>query len=186
MGYVYLFRPPVEVPACIVNLATMAGKPRVYTMATRPSVRLFVPSINSISGMCCICCEQEISTNSCGAGAGAQQQTWVASCWQPTEETEHRLVNSTPEGLRRWIERTTYVRQTVQSTCPPQRSAAGPHSLPASPASQSDQGTAVCPGRTSAPSGESAARCCRLSTAGSAPTAAGRGTPTPGESHNTN
>jgi len=28
------------------------------------------------------------------AGIGAQQQMWVASCWQPTKEAQHRLVIS--------------------------------------------------------------------------------------------
>ena len=50
-----------------------------------------IDSSNGGQRVCCwALCGQNISIDSCGrraAGAGAQQQMWVASRWQPTEET---------------------------------------------------------------------------------------------------
>jgi len=71
---------------------------RVYVTVWRPSVRLSVPPINSSNNgrwVCCWApCAREISIDSrgrCATGARAQQQMRVASCWEPTEEAQHRL-----------------------------------------------------------------------------------------------
>ena len=72
--------------------------PTVTTVGC-PSAHLSVPSIDSSYGCWRLCywapCGQEISTNSCGraAGAGAQQQMRVASCWESTKKAQHRLDN---------------------------------------------------------------------------------------------
>jgi len=64
----------------------------------RLSVCLSVPSIDSSSGSRWVCCwapcGQEISIASAlpAPCAGAQQQMRVASCWQPTKESQYRLV----------------------------------------------------------------------------------------------
>jgi len=57
----------------------------------RPSVCLSVPSIDSSNAGRRVCCWAP-----CGRAAGSvlqdQQRMRVASCWEPTEETRHRLV----------------------------------------------------------------------------------------------
>ena len=80
----------------LIMLLTMPAYYMEQGCNGRASVHLSVPLTDSSSRgqwVCCqVLCGQEILIDTCGgcaAGAGAQQQMQVASCWEPKEEAQH-------------------------------------------------------------------------------------------------
>ena len=68
---------------------------RVYVTVGLPSVRLSVSPIDTAAGGFAAECHAgiRVSVDSCWRrSAGAQQLMRVASCWEPTEEAQRRLV----------------------------------------------------------------------------------------------